>query len=79
MARRLAGPGHGYLVAGVLGGMVSSTNVTDDDYNTSVGFTYALGRDLNATATYSLLYRLSSAPGQNITENALTIGLRKNF
>jgi uncharacterized protein (PEP-CTERM system associated) len=58
---------------------VSSTNVTDDDYNTSVGFTYALGRDLNATATYSLLYRLSSAPGQNITENALTIGLRKNF
>lgn len=28
IARRLLGPGHGYLAAGLLGGMVSSTNVT---------------------------------------------------
>ena len=28
VARRVAGPGHGYLVAGLLGGLVSSTNVT---------------------------------------------------
>jgi uncharacterized membrane protein (DUF4010 family) len=28
VARRLVGPGHGYLVTGLLGGMVSSTNVT---------------------------------------------------
>lgn len=28
MARRLVGPGHGYLVTGLLGGLVSSTNVT---------------------------------------------------
>lgn len=32
LARRLVGPGHGYLVTGLLGGLVSSTNVT---------FTYA--------------------------------------
>ena len=28
MARRLVGPGHGYFVTGLLGGLVSSTNVT---------------------------------------------------
>ena len=28
VARRLVGPGHGYLVTGLLGGVVSSTNVT---------------------------------------------------
>lgn len=28
IARRLVGPGHGYLVTGLLGGVVSSTNVT---------------------------------------------------
>jgi uncharacterized membrane protein (DUF4010 family) len=28
VARRVAGPGHGYLVTGLLGGLVSSTNVT---------------------------------------------------
>jgi uncharacterized membrane protein (DUF4010 family) len=28
VARRVVGPGHGYLVTGMLGGMVSSTNVT---------------------------------------------------
>jgi len=28
IARRIAGPGRGYLVAGVLGGLISSTNVT---------------------------------------------------
>jgi uncharacterized membrane protein (DUF4010 family) len=28
LARRIVGPGHGYLVAGFFGGMVSSTNVT---------------------------------------------------
>ena len=28
VARRLVGPGQGYLVTGLLGGLVSSTNVT---------------------------------------------------
>jgi uncharacterized membrane protein (DUF4010 family) len=28
LARRVVGPGHGYLVTGLLGGLVSSTNVT---------------------------------------------------
>ena len=28
VARRLVGPGHGYLVTGLIGGLVSSTNVT---------------------------------------------------
>src|SRR5262249_48522610 len=28
VARRFVGPGHGYLVSGVLGGLISSTNVT---------------------------------------------------
>src|SRR5262249_14527587 len=28
VARRLVGPGHGYLVSGLLGGLISSTNVT---------------------------------------------------
>src|SRR5690606_24287498 len=28
VARRIVGPGHGYLVTGLLGGLVSSTNVT---------------------------------------------------
>jgi len=28
VARRVAGPGHGYLMTGILGGIVSSTNVT---------------------------------------------------
>lgn len=28
VARRLVGPGHGYLVTGLLGGLISSTNVT---------------------------------------------------
>jgi uncharacterized membrane protein (DUF4010 family) len=28
VARRLVGPGHGYLIAGLLGGLISSTNVT---------------------------------------------------
>jgi uncharacterized membrane protein (DUF4010 family) len=28
LARRLVGPGHGYLITGLLGGLVSSTNVT---------------------------------------------------
>jgi uncharacterized protein (PEP-CTERM system associated) len=58
---------------------LSPTSLIDDTYNTSVGLAYALGRDLTATATYSLLYRLSSTSGQNISENALTLGLRKSF
>jgi uncharacterized protein (PEP-CTERM system associated) len=58
---------------------VQPTSILDDTYDTSVGLTYALGPDLTATATYSLLYRQSTGPGQNITENALTVGLRKSF
>jgi len=50
-----------------------------DTYEATVGLSYALGRDLTATATYALLYRQSSTPGQNMSENALTVGLRKSF
>jgi uncharacterized membrane protein (DUF4010 family) len=35
VARRVVGPGHGYLVTGLLGGMVSSTNVTFTSARTS--------------------------------------------
>lgn len=57
VARRMVGPGHGYLVTGLLGGLVSSTNVT---------FTFArnsreepsLGRELafGAVAANAMLY-----------------------
>jgi uncharacterized protein (PEP-CTERM system associated) len=58
---------------------VTPISVVDNTYNTSLGLSYALGRGLAATATYSLLYRQSTSSGQNISENALTLGLRKSF
>lgn len=57
VARRLVGPGHGYLVTGLLGGLVSSTNVTFTFARTSrtepeAGRALALG----AVAGNAILY-----------------------
>jgi uncharacterized membrane protein (DUF4010 family) len=45
LARRVVGPGHGYLVMGLLGGIVSSTNVT---------FTFARNSRIDPTADRAL-------------------------
>ncbi len=47
VARRLVGPGHGYLVTGLLGGLVSSTNVT---------FTFARTSRTDAVAGRALAF-----------------------
>jgi uncharacterized membrane protein (DUF4010 family) len=47
MARRLVGPDHGYLVTGLLGGLVSSTNVT---------FTFARASRADATTDRALAF-----------------------
>jgi uncharacterized membrane protein (DUF4010 family) len=47
LARRLVGPGHGYLVTGLLGGLVSSTNVT---------FTFARTSRTDVTAERALAF-----------------------
>jgi uncharacterized membrane protein (DUF4010 family) len=47
LARRLAGPDHGYLVTGLLGGLVSSTNVT---------FTFARTSRSDPTTDRALAY-----------------------
>lgn len=57
LARRLVGPGHGYLVTGLLGGLVSSTNVTLTFARTSrtdVGMERALA--FGAVAANAMLY-----------------------
>jgi uncharacterized membrane protein (DUF4010 family) len=57
LARRLVGPGHGYLVTGLLGGLVSSTNVTFTFARTS-RIEVAAGRALafGAVAANAMLY-----------------------
>jgi uncharacterized membrane protein (DUF4010 family) len=47
LARRIVGPGHGYLVTGLLGGLVSSTNVT---------FTFARTSRTDVTADRALAF-----------------------
>jgi uncharacterized membrane protein (DUF4010 family) len=47
VARRLAGPGHGYIVTGLLGGLVSSTNVT---------FTFARSSRVQQTVESALAF-----------------------
>jgi uncharacterized membrane protein (DUF4010 family) len=47
VARRILGPSHGYLVAGLLGGLVSSTNVT---------FTFARASRIEAAADRALAF-----------------------
>ena len=57
LARRLVGPGHGYLVTGLLGGLVSSTNTTLTFARTSRG-DRAMARSLafGAVAANLMLY-----------------------
>ena len=47
LARRLVGPGHGYLVTGLLGGLVSSTNTT---------FTFARASKADAASARALAF-----------------------
>lgn len=57
VARRIVGPGHGYLVTGLLGGLVSSTNVTFTFARTSrtdLGMQRALA--FGAVAANAMLY-----------------------
>ena len=57
LARRLAGPDHGYLVTGLLGGLVSSTNVTFTFARASVsGPTTDRALAFGAVAANAMLY-----------------------
>ena len=57
VARRLVGPGHGYLVTGLLGGMVSSTNVTFTLARTSrTNLTMDRALAFGAVAANAMLY-----------------------
>ncbi len=50
---------------------------TDDTYNLATGFSFMLTTSLTASATYSLLYRRSTQPGQDVRENSFILALRK--
>jgi uncharacterized protein (PEP-CTERM system associated) len=52
---------------------------TDDTYNLATGFSFMLNTGLTASATYSLLYRRSTQPGQDVRENSFILALRKSF
>jgi uncharacterized membrane protein (DUF4010 family) len=57
VARRIIGPGHGYLVTGLLGGLVSSTNVTFTFARTSRSQPSAAGAlAIGAVAANAMLY-----------------------
>jgi uncharacterized membrane protein (DUF4010 family) len=57
VARRLVGPGHGYLVTGLLGGVISSTNVTFTFARTSrTGFVPDRALAFGAVAANAVLY-----------------------
>ena len=57
VARRVAGPGHGYLVMGLLGGLISSTNTTFTFARASrTERTLDLALALGAVAANALLY-----------------------
>lgn len=57
VARRIVGPGHGYLVTGLLGGLVSSTNVTFTFARTSRSDPAAArGLAFGAVAANAMLY-----------------------
>jgi uncharacterized protein (PEP-CTERM system associated) len=52
---------------------------TDDTYNASTGFNFQLNDSLTATATYSVVYRRSNQPGQDVRENSILFGIRKSI
>jgi uncharacterized protein (PEP-CTERM system associated) len=52
---------------------------TDDTYNLATGFSFMLNTGLTASATYSLLYRRSTQPGQDVRENSFILALRKSL
>jgi uncharacterized membrane protein (DUF4010 family) len=57
LARRVVGPGHGYLVTGLLGGLVSSTNVTFTFARTSrTDLASARALAFGAVAANAMLY-----------------------
>ncbi|HEX3500343.1 MAG TPA: TIGR03016 family PEP-CTERM system-associated outer membrane protein [Stellaceae bacterium] len=51
----------------------------DDTYSLATGFSFVLNTGLTASATYSLFYRRSTQPGQDIRENAFIVALRKSL
>jgi uncharacterized protein (PEP-CTERM system associated) len=52
---------------------------TDNTYNASTGLSFQLNDSLTATATYSVVYRRSNQPGQDVRENSLLFGIRKSI
>jgi uncharacterized protein (PEP-CTERM system associated) len=52
---------------------------TDDTYTLATGFSFMLNTSLTASATYSLLYRRSTQPGQDVRENSIILALRKSI
>jgi uncharacterized protein (PEP-CTERM system associated) len=51
----------------------------DDTYNVTTGFSWILNSGLTASASYSLLYRRSTQPGQDVRENSVILSLRKSI
>jgi uncharacterized protein (PEP-CTERM system associated) len=52
---------------------------TDDTYNLATGLSLLLNNGLTASATYGLVYRRSTAAGQDVRENSFILGIRKNI
>jgi uncharacterized protein (PEP-CTERM system associated) len=52
---------------------------TDDTYNLSTGLSFLLNNGLTASATYGLVYRRSTAAGQDVRENSFILGIRKSI
>jgi len=52
---------------------------TDDTYNLSTGLNFLLNNGLTASATYGLVYRRSTTPGQDVRENSFILGIRKSI
>ena len=52
---------------------------SDDTYNASTGLSFQLNNSLTATATYSVIYRRSNQPGQDVRENSFLLGIRKSI
>ena len=52
---------------------------TDDTYTLATGFSFMLNSSLTASATYSLLYRRSTQPGQDVRENSVILAIRKSI
>jgi uncharacterized protein (PEP-CTERM system associated) len=52
---------------------------TENTYSLATGFSFMLNSSLTASATYSLLYRRSTQPGEDVRENSIILALRKSI